>query len=429
MSKRDNYFSNFLLLLLGQSVSQLGTGMTGFALVIWAYTQKGQVMSSSLLAICGTLPYLITGLFGGAVADNGNKKRIMLICDAIAACGSVLLFACSLTDSLHLWILCIVNMINGFMNAFQNPASQVAVSLLVKKEQYAKAGGIQSAANSFVGILTPILAAGVLSIGGLKMVLLIDIGTFLFAFLTLLLLIQLPDYAEKHPSVSFADIVHSIGEGVCFIRKEQGLLILLLMYSVLEFVGAISFDSMYSPLLLARTNHNEMTVGIVSAFMAVGSVAASLLIAFLKQPKKKIPVMYIGSFMCLFGITLSGMGRNIYQWCFIVFMGCFGAPIYQTYQTVMIREKVSVDMQGRIFSLQGMITQMLAPVGFLSGAIRVDCLFEPFMQKEGAIQSFLSVFVGNGTGSEIGLIFVIAGVTGIFLLLLLGRNPKIRALE
>ncbi len=50
------------------------------------------------------------------------------------------------------------------------------------------------------------------------------------------------------------------------------------MYSVLEFTGAISFDSMYSPLILARTGNNEMAVGIISAFMAAGCLAASIML-------------------------------------------------------------------------------------------------------------------------------------------------------
>lgn len=80
---------------------------------------------------------------------------------------------------------------------------------------------------------------------------------------------------------------------------KNAILLLLAAYSVLELVGAISFDSMYSPLLLARTGNNEMTVGIVSVFMAAGCVAASLLLTLKKQPRKKVSIMFLGSFMCL----------------------------------------------------------------------------------------------------------------------------------
>lgn len=427
--KEGTNIRDIVLLLIGQTISQLGTNMTSFALVIWTFTKTGHVMASSVLAVCSTVPYLIVSLFGGAVADNKNKKKIMLVCDTAAAAGSLLLFICFMNNVLELWILCLVNILSGFMNGFQNPASQVAISLLVDKKDFARVGGIQSIFGSIISILTPIMAAGLLSVGGLGLILSIDLGTFLFAFITLLLFVKIPDIVGEDDKVSLQEIILSMKEGISFLKQEQGIFLLLVMYSVLELVGAISFDSMYSPLLLARTDNNKLTVGIVSAFMAVGCVTASVMLTLMKQTKKKLPMMYIGSYMCLMGITLFGMGRNIYQWCGIVFFGCFGAPVYSTYQTVILREKVSVAMQGRVFSLQGMITGMFTPIGCLLGAVLADYVCEPFMRKEGKIQQFLSVFVGTGNGAGIGMIFTAAGIMGMLFLFILSRNRKIRELD
>lgn len=427
--REEGGIRDFVLLFAGQTVSQLGTNMTSFALIIWVYTKSSQVMASSLLAICSTVPYLIVSLVGGAIVDNANKKKIMLICDSFAAVCSFAILSCFLNGSLELWILCVVNVISGFMNAFQNPASQVAVSLLVNPKDYVRVGGVQSVVSSIAGILTPVLAAGLLGIGGLGLILVIDLGTFLFAFITLLLFVRIPDIIKKEKKVSFGEIDGSIKGGVSFLKTNQGILVLLLMYSVLEFMGAVSFDSMYSPLILARTGNNEMAVGIISAFMAAGCLAASMMLTVMKPPKRKLSIMYVGSFMCLTGIVLFGMGRNVYQWCAIVFFGCFGAPIYSTYQTVILREKVSTSMQGRIFALQGMITGMLSPVGYLTGALLADYVCGPFMQKNGKVQQFLSVFLGSGKGAGIGLIFVAAGLTGIIVLVILCQNRKIKELD
>ena len=420
---------SFILLFIGQTISQFGSAMTSFATIIWAYTAHGEVMASSLLAICSTIPYLIVSLLGGAIVDKTNKKKIMLVCDTIAAIGSAIILLCFFTNSLYLWILCIVNVISGFMNAFQTPASQVAVSLLVEKKDYARIGGIQSIIGSIVNILTPIVATTILAFGGLGMVLCIDLFTFLLAFLSLLLFVRIPDMVLDENKLTFSELRAGMKEGIGFLRNEKSILLLFLMYSILEFMGAISFDSMYSPLLLARTNNNEMVVGVVSSFIAAGCMAASIVLSILKQPQRELPIMYIGSFMCLFGIMFFGMGQSLTWWCIVAFVGCFGSPIYQTYQTVILRERVPINMQGRIFAMQGMITQMLAPIGYLLGAMLADYCLEPFMKKEGSVQLFLSTFVGKGNGAGIGLIFVFAGLTGIILLAIISRNKTIRKLD
>ncbi|WP_418270108.1 hypothetical protein [Hominenteromicrobium sp.] len=62
--------------------SALGSAMTSFALVIWAYEQSGSALSTALLSICSYAPYVLLSIFAGALSDRWNKKATMLICDA-----------------------------------------------------------------------------------------------------------------------------------------------------------------------------------------------------------------------------------------------------------------------------------------------------------------------------------------------------------
>ena len=426
---RDSNLKSFIILFMGQTISQLGSSMTSFATIIWVYTQTGQVLATSILTVCSTVPYLLVSLFGGAIVDKGSKKKIMLICDFIAALGTVLILVCVSLNCLYLWVLCFINIISGFMNAFQEPASQVVISLMISEKNYARVDSIQSFVNSIVGILKPILAAALLGIGGLKIVLIIDLITFIFAFTTLLFFVKIPETKKSEKSTSIMELLESVKEGLYFLKKENGLLLMLVAYSVLNFMGAISFDSMYSPLILARTGNSEMMVGVVSSAMAAGCMAASVAIALWKQPKKKVPIMFVGSTMCLLGITFFGMGRNIYWWCGVAFLGCFGVPIYHTYQNVLLRNRVPMSMQGRVFALQGMIREMLTPIGYVLGAILADYVFEPFMLKDGMIQGVLSKIVGRGNGAGMGIMFVIAGSIGIIMTLFICTNKKIKDLD
>ena len=88
----------------------------------------------------------------GTIADRWDEKRIMLLADLIAACGTVTVLVLYSFSALQVWHLYIINFLLSFMNAFQTPASYVATSLLVPKEQYTRVSGLQSFSGSVIAI-------------------------------------------------------------------------------------------------------------------------------------------------------------------------------------------------------------------------------------------------------------------------------------
>lgn len=123
----------YLLLWLTQMLSGLGSGMTGYALVIWSYGQEGSALKTALLMVCSYTPYVVCSIFAGALSDRWNKKKTMLVCDALAAVSTVVVWALLKTNSLHIWHLYVVNMFAGLMNTVQQPASEVATTALLPR--------------------------------------------------------------------------------------------------------------------------------------------------------------------------------------------------------------------------------------------------------------------------------------------------------
>lgn len=68
-------FKKYIILWLSQSVSQLGSSMTSFALVLWAYEQSRSALSVSLMSFCNYVPYILVSMFVGAFVDRHRKKR------------------------------------------------------------------------------------------------------------------------------------------------------------------------------------------------------------------------------------------------------------------------------------------------------------------------------------------------------------------
>ena len=221
MNKKSIFkgLQSFLMLWSSQTVSSLGTAMTEFALIIWVYGQKGNASSVTLLTICTFLPTILFRFIAGTIVDQWDKKRIMLVSDFVAACGTLTIFILYAGSGLQPWHLYVINILLSFMNAFQCPASYVATSLLVPKEQYTRVSGLQSFSGSVVSIFAPALGSVLLTFGGLKIVLIFDLVSFAIAFFTLLFFVKIPVIERKSVEIK-ESFVKNCMTGIRFLREH-----------------------------------------------------------------------------------------------------------------------------------------------------------------------------------------------------------------
>ena len=109
----NSSFKRYIVFWSSQALSQLGSFMTSFALILWAYTQKGTAMTVSLMTFFNYVPYVIVSLFAGPFVDNHSKKKIMLASDSVAAiCSAGILFL-YVGDGLRIWNIYLLNAVIG----------------------------------------------------------------------------------------------------------------------------------------------------------------------------------------------------------------------------------------------------------------------------------------------------------------------------
>ena len=219
--KKYKSLKPYLLLWGTQSLSSLGSTMTGYALILWLYRQSGSALETAMLSICSYAPYVLVSIFAGALSDRWDKKRTMLACDTLAALCTLTVLGLAETNALKLGHLYLVNALSGLMNTVQQPAADVAVTLLTPREHFQRAGGLRSLSYSLNNMLSPALATGLYAFAGLRGVILFDLATFCVAFLSLLLLIDLPQGSgrgEEEP------VLRSAQTGLRYLRRERGVL-------------------------------------------------------------------------------------------------------------------------------------------------------------------------------------------------------------
>lgn len=421
---------SYILFWLSQSVSELGSSMTSFALVIWVYKQTNSAMTVSLLTFFSYLPYILVSVFAGAFVDVHKKKPIMLWADSIAAICSLFVLVLLFTGNLQIWHIYIVNMIAGFMNAFQSPASTVAVGLMVPKEKYTRMSGLNAFSSSLITAVTPMLAAFISSFWGLECVLFVDMETFLFAFLILLFFIHIPEKLLNGKNSKRNSVFCGCREGFLFLIRHKGLLCVIFSMALLNFFSRLTYENILPAMLLSRSGGNNNVMGLVSGALGFGGIVGGLLVSIMKTPKNSIKMIYFSAgFSFLIGDLLMGIGQDVFVWLFAALAASIPVPFITAGQNVLMYHAVPKEMQGRVFAVRNAIQYFTIPIGTLLGGALADYVFEPFMQSTSKLSRILHQVVGTGKGSGMAVMFLCTGVLGFISSICFYRSKQIRCLE
>lgn len=228
----NTIFKNYIIFWATQSFSQLGSAMTSFALIIWTYEQTGAALSVSLLSLFTYVPYIIVSIFAGTFIDRANKKRILAIADTCAACCSVIIFVLFSCHMLKIEYVYILNMIIGFMNAFQSPAESVVIGLLIPKDKLKQASGLDSFSSNLITIVSPMLATALVSIWNIGIVVVFDLLTFAFAIFSLIFMVHVTEDIEvTEESGAF----RGFKEGLSFLQKHKEIWCIIITMSFINF--------------------------------------------------------------------------------------------------------------------------------------------------------------------------------------------------
>lgn len=411
----------YFLLWSTQTLSAFGSGMSSYALILWLYLRSGSALKTALLSVSSYAPYVIMSIFAGALSDRWNKKRTMLVCDVLAALSTVAVFLLIKADALNTWHLYVLNAVGGLMNTVQQPASEVAATLLIPQGYYQKTSGLRSFSQSLGSILTPILATALFALAGIDLVIAIDLLTFALAFVTLLLFIQIPESGVSEQAKE--KLLTAARKGLVWLKENPLILTLILYLACINLVASI-YNATLPAMLLSKQNGGETILGIVNTCVGIATLAGSVLATLLPVPKDRVKII---SFALLFSMSsenfLLAFGKTPLIWCIGAILGWLFIPLMNANLDVILRSSIPLDMQGRVYSCRNTLQFFTIPVGFLMGGLFVDKFFEPLMASQPA-DSVLVSFFGESKGSGAALLFFVIGVAGVLVCLIFNRMLK-----
>lgn len=415
----------FLILWSTQALSALGSAMTSFALVIWSYQQRGEALTTALLSVCSYAPYVALSVFAGSLSDRWDKRRTMVVCDSFAAMTTLAVLALLRTGRLEIWHLYALNALNGLMNTIQQPAGDVAVTLLTPRDQVQRVGGLRSLSSALVTMLSPMLATAMLTLLGLEAVIAFDLLTCAIAVLTLLLWVRIPEGGGPAQRVSLA---RSAGEGLRWLADNRGILDLILFLAAINLIASI-YNAALPAMLLSRPGGGETVLGLVELCTGLANLAGSLLATALPAPKSRVRVICNS---LLFSMStenlLLALGRSGGVWCFGAVLGWIFIPVMNANMDALLRLHIPVEMQGRVYAARNTLQFFTIPVGYLLGGALVDRVCEPAMAAQGG-DSLLTGLLGAGKGSGAALLFLVIAGLGVAVCLAFRGDRRLWRLE
>jgi len=423
--KPKHGFQTFLIVWLTQSASSMGSSISFFAIMIYLTlvlypnaAQKPQLaIALTAVSLGFTLVSIVVTPIAGVWADRRDRKRMMLICDFASGFISLAMALLMLRNELTLWLLVLLIAASSALGAFHDAAFNASYVMIVPEKQLARANGMMQTMWSLSKILTPAVAALLISIpslirglphagwllalgrlrDGTPIAMGVDAITFFGAAITLLFLFipsPLPRYQEKADSV-VDDLVDHDGQssspeiemqstkrrsvwtdvrfGLTYILNRRPLLWLLATFTVGNF--ASSTLAVFPVLLLKYNLHASLHrhgysfeggYALLNTVESVGGLLAGILMSTWGGSKRKrvlgvlIPMFIEGLAQVTFGLSTA-----YYLTLAMVFLMAAMVPLLNTHSQTIWQMQTPVEIQGRVFSIRRVIAQFTFPFGTL----------------------------------------------------------------
>jgi MFS family permease len=422
--------SIFILIWFGQIVSVTGSGLTNFALDVWVYQKTGSVTQFALLVLFNTLPFILISPIAGVLADRFSRRWLMIISDLCAGLCTLTIALLYISGQLEIWHIYIATAVsNGFLG-IQWPTYNASVTLLLPEKHLARANGMNQLADGFARLTAPILAAALLSIIHLKGIILIDFSTMLFAQIFLLIL----PFPEINNSESIQDseesakmpFLEEVSQGFSYLYQRPGLLAVLLFTIIINYLVGV-FDVVVIPLALSF--NSVVIAGTIFSITCSGILVGGVATSIWGKWQSYIHTIFISTILAGLFILIAGLQPSLYLFTAFGFLFFLTVPVINSSTFAILQKKVSANIQGRVFALQGAIATTCLSLGYVSAGFLTDHVFEPLMTSNSPLATTIGQIIGTGTGRGIGLLLIIIGFLVILLTSIAYLYPKLRLVE
>jgi MFS transporter, DHA3 family, macrolide efflux protein len=368
-SQSRRWAQKFFTIWGGQSVSLLGSSLVQFALVWWLTSTTGSATVLATASLAAILPQVIVGPFAGALVDRWNRRLVMIVADALIALSTLALIVVYMSGGMEVWHIYVVMFWRSALGAFHWTAMQASTSLMVPHAQLSRVAGLNQMLQGAMGIIAPPLGALLMAVLPLHLILAIDIVTASVAVLPLLFIgIPQPDRSHElaQPDAAPPSMLADMRAGLRYVRHWPGLLMILVLAMILNFVISPAFSLM--PILVTKHfGGGALQLGTLQSAWAIGIVVGGLVLGAWGGFKKRAMTSLLGIVGMGVGILgIAAAPSNLFALAVAgMLFGGFMNPMANGPLFAMLQTIVAPEMQGRVMSLMGSGSAAMMPLSLL----------------------------------------------------------------
>jgi MFS family permease len=334
---------DFGLLVLGQTVSELGSMATFVAIPFQAYEITGSSLAVGLLGVAEFAPILVLALVGGALADAFDRRRLVQIAEVGAAVvAGALLVNATLADP-HLWVLYVCSALLAGFTAVRRPPLDALIPRLVERDELKAASALQVSFHNMAALAGPALAGLLIAGVGLTVTYGVDIASFAASLVVLTAMRTPPPPAEAEPPSW-----RTIKQGVRYATSRQDLVGTYLVDMNAMFFGM--------PMALfpaiAKGYGGPEVLGLLFAAPSAGSIAVTLTSGWTARVHRHGRAVAYGA--ALWGVAIVGFGLADALWLAVACLVVAGAmdTISGIFRSAIWNETIPDHLRGRLAGME-----------------------------------------------------------------------------
>jgi MFS family permease len=266
--------ANFRRFFVGQSTSLVGTWMQSVAQSWLVFTLTHSPTAIGAVVAFQTLPVLVLGPYGGVIADRVDKRRLMIVLQSLMGVQALVLGLLAVTHVVRFWEVCVLAVVLGLNNTFENPARQSFVLEMVGPDELRNAVSLNSTMVNAARAVGPAVAGLLIATVGVGVCFLVNAASFVAVVYSLVSM----DKSKLMPSEPSPRARGQLREGFRYIAGRPRLLVPLLMMAI---VGTLAYEFQVTlPVVAKQTFHGGAPVyGFLTASMGAGAVLGGLVTA------------------------------------------------------------------------------------------------------------------------------------------------------